>query len=164
MRYFPLLLPLLFFACSAPTPAGRAPGAAPEPAPAAAVPSLIVGYTGGWGGGPAYRITDGDVFKSTKPRALGMPQDIVATDYAPYTGPGQAELRALAAAYDAGAFAGAPTGFGCPEAARDATCPYFLVVTDGTARPYVYSQEVPAGDAAFADWMKRVKDVLAVLR
>ena len=163
MRYLLLcLLPLCYLNCSSPTMAGRTP-AVPTAPTAADLPTIIIGYTGGWGGGPAYKVENGKVYKSTKARALGMPADILATDYATYSGAGTNALRQLAADFQPTTMAAFNPSFDCPEAASDRTCPYFIVVDNGQATAWTKSQQSGSNGPAFNGWMERVVAALGRL-
>ena len=158
MRYL-LFLPLCLLYCASPQTASQPPAV-----PAATTPTLIIGYTGGWGGGPAYKIENGQLYKSTKARALGMPADIVTTEFAPYEGAGGDALRKLAADYSPERVADGSAGFDCPEAASDRTCPYVIIVEKAKSQAYTRSIQNSATGAKFNAWMKRVVSVLDELR
>lgn len=155
MRYLNFsLLAVLFFACT-PKPITLDNG----PVGVGSDATFIIGYTGGWGGGAAYKLEDGQLFESVKERGIGEAEDIVATEYKPLkSATGLAALRQLASEYSAATFAEVEPKFDCPEMAYDGTCPYLIVVENGTTKAWTKSKEDT--DAAFVAYMEQVREAL----
>ena len=146
------LLSILFFACSMPTVDKESTTMTSDVA-------YLVGYTGGWGGGSAYKLEEGKLYKSVMERGIGDADAIVATDYKPLkSATGLEAMKNLAAAYSPIAFAGVDPKFDCPEMAYDGVCPYFIIVENGVARAWTRSKD-DAGPA-FVAFMKEVEEAL----
>ena len=152
----PVLLSALFlflFACSKPVTMGKEP-AAPTPDV-----TYLIGYTGGWGGGAAYKLEGGKLYESVKERGLGETNSIVAAEFKPLrSASGLAAMEQLATDYSPDVFSGVDPKFNCPEMAYDGVCPYFIMVEDGEARAWTRSKEDSA--PAFVAFMNKVEEAL----
>lgn len=148
------LLTVFFFACTPkPTTMDNGPVGATSDA------TFIIGYTGGWGGGAAYKLEDGQLFESVLERGIGEAEDIVATEYKPLkSATGLAALRQLAGEYSAATFAEVSPKFDCPEMAYDGVCPYLIVVENGATKAWTKSKDDT--DAAFIAYMEQVQEAL----
>ncbi len=125
-------------------------------APAA---TFLIGYTGGWGGGPAYKLENGALFESVAQRGLGDAEAIVATKFKSYISTtGLAALTELAQGYSRKTMANVPPKFDCKEAAYDGVCPYFIVVENGEAKAWTKSEGDK--DPAFVAFMEEVGEAL----
>ncbi|MEM1357713.1 MAG: hypothetical protein AAGF89_05920 [Bacteroidota bacterium] len=123
--------------------------------------TFIIGHTGGWGGGPAYKLEDGQLFRSVKDRFLGEPADIV--DDLEYALVADADdlisVSDLVADFPAATFDGQPTKFSCPEAAYDGMCPYLIVVEkSNTFKVWTLSEQDDASPTD--DYLERVSNLL----
>lgn len=129
--------------------------------PVAIVPdaTFIIGYTGGWGGGAAYKLEDGKLYTSVEQRGLGGADAIVKTMYQPLdSSTGLAAMTDLAKRYSAKTFSQIPPKFDCKEQAHDGVCPYFIVVKGDTNSAWTRS-EIDK-DPAFVAYMNDVQEAL----
>jgi len=127
---------------------------------AIAGPTIYIGYTGGWGGGQAFKLEGGELFESVKERALGGPAEITGEQaYRPLkSATGQAAMRALADRYTPNIFAGVAPKFDCPEAAYDGVCPYFIIIENG--EPQAWTRSKDDKNAEFLRFMNEVEEAL----
>ncbi len=147
------LLAFALLTCAQPTTQGRQPVAGVPEA------TFLIGYTGGWGGGPAYKLAGGTLFQSVEQRGLGGADAIVNTTFKPFdSATGLRALRDLARQYSAQTFANVPPKFDCQEMAYDGVCPYFIVVQDGQVKAWTKS-EVDK-DPTFLAFMESVGEAL----
>lgn len=158
MKYFFLfLLSLALFACEKEEVAKK------EQLPEANS-AFIIGTTGGWGGGPAYKLENGQLFRSVANINLGGPEDIVNdADYQLMTDPDDVALVSdLLADYPEAVFSAQPTKFDCPEEALDGRCPYLIVVNENNSfRAWTRSSSDADSDAA--TYLDRVRTVTHAL-
>lgn len=154
MKYlFSLLLLAAFFSCARPNPMGRQPVAILPDA------TFIIGYTGGWGGGAAYKLEDGQLYESVEQRGLGGADDIVVAAFKPLdSSTGLQAMTELAKRYSAEKFEEVPPKFDCREQAYDGVCPY-LIVVEGTMHTAWTKSEVDK-DPDFVAYMNDVEEAL----
>lgn len=129
--------------------------------PVAIVPdaTFIIGYTGGWGGGAAYKLEDGKLYTSVEQRGLGGADAIVKTVFQPLDSPsGLAAMTDLAKRYGPKIFSQVSPKFDCKEQAHDGVCPYIIVVKNGSNSAWTRS-EVDK-DPAFVAYMADVQEAL----
>jgi hypothetical protein len=152
----PILLSLfacLLFTCSKPVTMGK------QPTALASQTTYIIGYTGGWGGGAAYKLESGKLYESVKERGIGNAEAIVATEYKQLkSATGLAAMNQLAAEYSPVVFAGVDPKFNCPEMAHDGVCPYFIIVENGTTRAWTRSEN--DAETTFVSFMNEVEEAL----
>lgn len=147
------LFTLLFFTCSKPVTMGKQPTAVTSNV------TYLIGYTGGWGGGAAYKLEDGKLYESVKERGIGDAEAIVATAFKPLkSASGLAAMNKLATTYSPVVFTGVGPKFDCPEMAHDGVCPYFIVVENGVAKAWTRSENDKT--AAFLTFMNEVEEAL----
>lgn len=123
--------------------------------------TFIIGYTGGWGGGPAYKLEGDQLFRSVEDRFLGEPADIVNDlEYTLVTDVDDlSSVSDLVADFPAATFDGQPTKFSCPEAAYDGMCPYLIVVEKSNAfKVWTLSEHDDASPTD--DYLERVNNLL----
>lgn len=128
--------------------------------------TFFIGYTGGWGGGPAYKLEDGQLFRSVEDNFLGEPADIInAVTYAPVTDTEKLQMvSSLADDFPASNFAGISSKFDCPEQAYDGTCPYLIQVKSNNDFSFWTLSELDEEAAPdFTDYLGRVSNVLNLL-
>lgn len=122
--------------------------------------TFIIGYTGGWGGGAAYKLEDGKLYTSVEQRGLGGADAIVKTAFQPLdSSTGLAAMTDLAKRYSAKIFAQVAPKFDCKEQAHDGVCPYFIVVKDNNSSSAWTRSEVDK-DPAFVAYMNDVEEAL----
>ncbi|MFK8161404.1 MAG: hypothetical protein AB8H12_02990 [Lewinella sp.] len=149
----PLFLLFVLFACASPNTMGKQPVAIQPNA------TFIIGYTGGWGGGAAYKLEDGQLYTSVEKRGLGGPDAIAGVAFQPLdSSTGLAAMRDLAKRYSPKTFTEVAPKFDCREQAHDGVCPYIIVVKDDTSNAWTMS-EVDK-DPAFVAYMKDVQEAL----
>lgn len=125
--------------------------------------TFFIGYTGGWGGGPAYKLEDGQLFRSVEDNFLGEPADIInAVTYALVTDTEKIQMvSSLAGDFPASDFAGISSKFDCPEQAYDGTCPYLIQVKGKDEFSFWTLSELDEElDPGFTDYLTRVSNVL----
>lgn len=154
MKHFAaLFLAFVLFSCSQPKTMGRQPIAMVPDA------TFLIGYTGGWGGGPAYKLEDGKLFESEEKRGLGNADAIVGTKFQPLdSATGLQAMTELAKQYKAKTFVNVPEKFDCAEMAYDGVCPYFIVVKNGKAQAWTKSEADK--DPSFLAFMEQVGEAL----
>jgi len=157
MRY--LLFTLLSFAlCScAPKPATMGK----VPAPAASGTEYLIGYTGGWGGGPAYKLAGGKLYESVDKHNPGNSEATVNDNTFEIlkSASGLQALTDLANDFDEDIVTGIPPTFGCPEAAHDGVCPYFIIVENGNVRGWTLGESIRY-PVDFKEFMEEVGEAL----
>lgn len=125
------------------------------------IQAYIIGYTGGWGGGPAFKLEGGQLFRSAADRNVGDPDNIlnnVEFDLLEEPEDLQA-MTALMANYPTTVFEGVAPKFDCGEQAWDGTCPYMIVVDEeGESKAWTASEFDDPG--AFIDYMDEVNQLL----
>ena len=126
--------------------------------------TYIIGYTGGWGGGPAYKLEEGQLYRSVEDRSLGTPENIlnsVAFNRLDDQGKLQA-MTATMAEFPSAVFNNVAPKFDCAETAYDGICPYLIVVTEkGDSKAWTRSEfDAPS---AFTEYMDELIDLLTVL-
>jgi hypothetical protein len=129
------------------------------------IKTYIVGYTGGWGGGPAYKLEAGQLFRSVEDRSLGSPDDILGNvEFRLMEGPDKLQaMTAVMAEYPNDVFNNVTPKFDCAETAYDGVCPYLIVVTEkGESRAWTRSEF--DASSTFTDYMDELVDLLEVLR
>lgn len=128
------------------------------------IQAYIVGYTGGWGGGPAYKLEAGQLFRSVANRNLGGP-DMIVNDTEFRLLEDDEKLQAmtgLMSEYPATTFEAVTPKFNCEEQAWDGTCPYLIVVTEnGGSKGWTGSEFDDS--SAFIDYMDEVNLLLQTL-
>lgn len=154
MKLFaPLFLMLLLFSCSQPKTMGREPVAIVPDA------TFIIGYTGGWGGGAAYKLEDGKLYTSVEQRGLGGADAIVKAEFQPLdSSTGLTALTDLAKRYSSKIFAQVAPKFDCKEQAHDGVCPYLIVVKGNNSSAWTKSEADK--DPAFIAYMAEVQEAL----
>lgn len=126
--------------------------------------SYIIGYTGGWGGGPAYKLEAGQLFRSVADRSLGSPDQIVNdTEFSRLDDPAKLQdMASLMAEFPTTVFNGVAPKFDCTETAWDGTCPYLIIVTEkGDSKAWTRSEF--DDDAPFTDYLDELNDLLRTL-
>jgi hypothetical protein len=147
------LFAILFFACSKPVTMGKTPIAIVPDA------TFLIGYTGGWGGGAAYKLEDGKLYQSVQARGIGDADAIVATAFKPLKSTtGLSAMNELATNYAPALFAQIPPKFNCPEMAHDGVCPYFIVIENGVAKAWTRSDVDK--EPTFVTFMNKVEEAL----
>jgi len=125
------------------------------------IQTYLIGYTGGWGGGPAFKLEDGQLFRSAADRNVGDPDNILnAVEFSLLEEPEDLQaMTALMADYPATVFEGIAPKFDCQEQAWDGTCPYLIVVTEkGESKAWTASEfDDPS---AFTDYLEQVNQLL----
>jgi len=128
---------------------------------AVGIETYIIGYTGGWGGGPAFKLENGQLFRSAADRNVGVPDNILNTvEFSLLEEPEDLQaMTALMADYPATVFEGVTPKFDCQEQAWDGTCPYLIVVNEkGDSKAWTASEfDDPS---AFIDYMEEVNRLL----
>ncbi|TXF87128.1 hypothetical protein FUA23_18725 [Neolewinella aurantiaca] len=147
------LLAVLLCTCSRPVTMGNQPKAtAPET-------TYIIGYTGGWGGGSAYKLEAGKLYESVKERGLGNAEEIAGGEFKPFrSATGLAAMNELKTNYAPAIFAQIAPKFNCPEMAYDGVCPYFIIVENGDISAWTRSEDDSA--PAFVAFMNEVEEAL----
>jgi len=121
--------------------------------------TFIIGYTGGWGGGAAYKLEDGQLYESVEQRGLGGADAIVKAEFQSLDSPsGLAAMTDLAKRYSPKTFTQVAPKFDCREQAHDGVCPYIIVVKDNNSSAWTRS-EVDK-DPAFVAYMEGVQEAL----
>jgi hypothetical protein len=121
--------------------------------------TFIIGYTGGWGGGAAYKLEDGKLYTSVEQRGLGGADAIVKAEFQPMDSPtGLAAMTDLAKRYSPKTFTQVAPKFDCREQAHDGVCPYFIVTKDDNSSAWTRS-EVDK-DPGFVAYMNDVQEAL----
>ena len=126
--------------------------------------AYIIGDMGGWGGGPAYKLEGGQLFRSVENRNLGGP-DMIVNDAEFRLLEDPENLQAMTttmANYPTAVFEGVAPKFDCQEQAWDGTCPYLIVVTEkGKSKGWTASEfDDPS---PFIDYMGEVNQLLQTL-
>lgn len=128
----------------------------------AAEDTFIIGYTGGWGGGPAFKLEDGQLFRSEAERFLGGPDQIINIAYVPVT-ESEEEIIVidLISGFSEVDFINVDPKFDCREQAYDGTCPYLIQVKGNEeVRFWTLSEFDEEINPEFAAYMGRVSSVL----
>jgi hypothetical protein len=156
MRY--LLFTFLAFTLCACTPKPATMGKASGPADNA---SYLIGYTGGWGGGPAYKLEGGKLYESVDKHNPGNAEATVNdnTFEVLKSAAGLQAMIDLADDFDEDIVTDVPPGFDCPEMAYDGVCPYFIIVKDGKVRGWTMSEK-GSYSIDFVDFMESVGEAL----
>ena len=130
-----------------------------QPSALASEATYIIGYTGGWGGGAAYKLESGKLYQSVKERGIGDAEAIVATAFKPLkSASGLEAMNGLAAAYKPALFSAVAPKFNCPEMAHDGVCPYFIIVENDVARAWTRSEN--DAETTFVSFMDEVEEAL----
>lgn len=117
--YFALLLLIALFSCEKEETV-RLPEA-PK------VTDFIIGATGGWGGGYAFKITDGQLQRSVERTWLGAPEQIANdVEFVDYEDEDSVDFAQLELDFSEAVFADLPFKFDCKEQAWDGQCTYIL--------------------------------------
>lgn len=150
------LLSITFCAC---TPKPTTMGSATIPPDDGT--AYLIGYTGGWGGGPAYKLEGGQLYESVDKHNPGNPEATVNDNvFEPLkSATGLQALMDLAGDFDEDIITGVPTTFTCPEAAHDGVCPYFIIVENGNVRGWTLSEN-SIYPADFKDFLEDVGEAL----
>lgn len=153
MKYAFLFLIALCFSCEKSEPTAKS--ATND------ITAYLIGYTGGWGGGPAFKLEGNQLFRSVAERNVGNPEALVNDpDFRLLDNPEDLQaMTALMANYPATVFEGVAPKFDCQEQAWDGTCPYLIIVTgQGSHRAWTGSEFDDPG--AFIDYMNEVDQLL----
>ncbi len=123
--------------------------------------TYLIGYTGGWGGGPAYKLENGKLYESVDQHNPGNADATVNgnTFKALKSATGLQAMRELASGFEESIVDGVAPGFECPEMAYDGVCPYFIIVKDNTIRGWTLSEKGTYSDA-FKSFMEEVGEAL----
>ncbi len=117
--------------------------------------AYLIGYTGGWGGGPAYKLEVGQLYESADKHNPGNAEATVNDNTFEIlkSASGLKALTDLAQDFDEDIVTGVPPVFDCAEAAYDGVCPYFIVVENGNVRGWTLSEKsiYPADFKAFME-------------
>lgn len=124
--------------------------------------TFIIGYTGGWGGGPAFKLEDGQLFRSEAERFLGSPDQIVTLPYVPVTdSEDQIIVTDLISDFSEATFTTVDPKFDCREQAYDGACPYLIQVKGKEEILFwtlsEFDEEI---NPDFAAYMGRIRSVL----
>ena len=157
MKY--LLFSLLAFTLCACTPKPTTMGKVSSPTDDDT--AYLIGYTGGWGGGPAYKLEGGQLYESVDKHNPGNPDATVNdnTFEVLKSATGLQALTDLAGDFDEDLVTGVPPVFTCPEAAHDGVCTYFIVVENGNVRGWTLGEN-SIYPADFKDFMEQVGEAL----
>lgn len=123
--------------------------------------SYLIGYTGGWGGGPAYKLENGKLYESLNQHNPGN-ADATVNDNTFKTlksATGLQAMQRLAEDFKENVMSEVPPGFQCPEMAYDGVCPYFIIVKDGNIRGWTLSEKGTYPDS-FKTFMEEVGEAL----
>lgn len=150
-----LLLAISLCAC-APKPATLTTAPTPD-----SVTNYLIGYTGGWGGGPAYKLADGKLYESVDQHNPGTPEATVNgnTFKVLKSATGLQAVKELAEKFNNPLVSGIQSGFTCPEAAYDGVCPYFIIVEGDFIRGWTLSEK-GTYSPAFKSFMEDVGEAL----
>lgn len=123
--------------------------------------TYLIGYTGGWGGGPAYKLEDGRLYESVDQHNPGNAEATVNgnTFKALKSASGLQAMQRLADDFEESIVSEVPPGFKCPEMAYDGVCPYFIVVKDGHIRGWTLSEK-GTYSTAFKSFLEEVGEAL----
>lgn len=154
-----LLYSLLAFALCACTPKPSTMGKVSSPMDDDT--AYLIGYTGGWGGGPAYKLEGGVLYESVSKHNPGNAEATVSdnTFEVLKSATGLQALTDLAEDFDEDIVTGAPPAFDCPEMAHDGVCPYFIIVENGNVRGWTLSEN-SIYPVNFKDFMEQVGEAL----
>ncbi len=124
--------------------------------------TFIIGYTGGWGGGPAFKLEDGQLFRSEADRNLGDPSQIINAAYLPVTeSEDQIIVVDLISGFAEDAFTNVNPKFDCAEQAYDGACAYLIQVKGNEEIQFWTLSEFDTEiNVDFADYMGRVSSAL----
>jgi len=123
--------------------------------------TYLIGYTGGWGGGPAYKLEDGKLYESIDQHNPGNAEATVNgnTFKVLKSASGLQAMQRLADDFEESIVSEVAPGFKCPEMAYDGVCPYFILVKDGNIRSWTLSEK-GTYSAAFKSFMEDVGEAL----
>ncbi|MEM6771975.1 MAG: hypothetical protein AAF597_15460 [Bacteroidota bacterium] len=153
MKYcFVILLSIALWSCS--EEASILPVEQPE------VTDFIIGTTGGWGGGYAFKLEDGQLQRSVEANWLGSPEEIAGeTAFEDFTDEDAELLEPLIASFPEDSFAETPIKFDCPEQAFDGQCAYVIRrLSDASVQYWTRSEQDE--NSAVTDYLDRVTVVL----
>lgn len=124
------------------------------------VTDFIVGATGGWGGGHAFKIENGQLQRSVPPYFLGSPEQIAnEVEFSVYNDDNAEDLEQLEADFPNALFARLPFKFDCEEQAWDGQCVYIIrKLEDGTVQYWTRSEFDEA--SAVTAYLDRAAEVM----
>lgn len=119
-------------------------------------PTLTIGLTGGWGGGYAFKVVDGQLLRSVPDNFVGSPEDIANTvEFEPFDHSSQAALEQLLVEFPVSVFSDVPSKFDCEEEAYDGQC-VFVIMKDADENVRYWTRSEYDDESAVTDYLDQV--------